>query len=224
MIAFIIALTKEQNTLAIALLIPILGVVSPLLIAGQINRNSRAQKVLDWEREDKVAARAEAVAAKAAEAAELVIKRQEALDAKTDEVARLVASSTNETNTQLQKIHGLVNSQYTEAIKSELSATQDTLAMMSELIANNKKAGIEPTLQMESAFRGREAKIAELEETLRIREEADKQSQLVNAGPREVVIVNPEEKPVPVIAKEAAPAEVVIMNPEAIPIVDENKE
>ena len=197
MIFNVLGLTPETNTLLIAMLIPILGVVSPLLIARQINRAAHNAKQEDWERQDVVAERAEAVARQAAEAAALVIERQHQLDEKTDEVARQVASSTNVTNTQLEKIHGLVNSQMTQAIRSELGATKDTLALMSELIVNNKKNNIEPTSQVLDAVRNREAKIAELEENLRVREEADAASKLVNAGPREVVIVNPN--PVPVV-------------------------
>ena len=202
MLSALLALTTSTNTLLIAILIPVLGVVSPLLIAWQINGNTRRTKQLDWDREDEVALRAEKVAKQAAEAAKLVVDRQDVLDKKTDEVARQVASQTTIVNDQLEKIHGLVNSQMTAAIRSELAATKDTLALMSELIENHKKSGIEPTMQVMAAFSGRESKIAELEETLRIREEADFASKMVNTGPREVVIVNPDEQPVPVITKE----------------------
>lgn len=223
----LLAVTPTTNTLLIAILIPILGVVSPLLIARQINKNARETKELDWERED-------IVAEKAAEAARLVVERQLALDAKTDEVARLVATSTTTTNDQLEKIHGLVNSQLTQAVRSELAATRDTLALMSELIANHRASGIEPSVEVLASFKGRESKIAELEETLRVREEADAASKLVNTGPREVVIVGGKdllgvsvqevaikaedlsEKPTPL----GAPTEVVIVNENPVPVTD----
>ena len=247
MIAELFALASDQNTLIIALLIPILGVLSPLLIASQINRNARATKKLDWERQDEVASRAEAVALQAAEAAKLVVERQDALDIKTDavaaqaastaelvverhnvldkktdEVARLVASSTSETNQQLATIHGLVNSQMTQAIRSELDATRDTLALMSEVIVMHKKAGVEPNVEVMAAFRGREAKIKELAANLEAREKADaeslKQSQIKAQGPTEVVIVNPD--PVPVVTEQKEKQEVIISNPDPVPVTD----
>lgn len=219
--AGLLALTSTTNTLLIAILIPILGFVSPLLIARQINANARKTKVLDWEREDAVAAKAEAVAEKAAD-------RQIAIDKKTEEVARLLAVSTNNTTTKLEQIHGLVNSQMTEAIRHELAATKDTLAMMSELMAANKKNGVEASMQMVSAFRGREEAVAKLEQQLTAREEADAASKLVNTGPREVIIMNPD--PVPVVdatpPKDSA-QEVVIVNPDPVPVLpvtDDTKE
>ena len=224
MIFGLLGLTPESNTLLIALLIPILGVVSPLLIARQINKAAHDSKQDDWDRQDIVAERAEAVAKQAAEAASLVIERQHELDVKTDEVARRVEMSTNMTNTQLEKIHGLVNSQMTQALRSELAATKDTLALMSELIVNNKKNNIEPTTQVLDAVANREAKITELEENLRVREEADAASKLVNVGPREVVIVNPDPVPVVDTASPTTPGEVVIVNPDPVSVVDESEE
>ncbi len=138
MVAGLLAFSADQNTLAIAILIPVLGVLSPLLIAAQINRNARATKELDWEREDEVARRAaetaqllierqtdldkktDEVARRAEEAAKLLLEQQIGLDKKTDEVATLVASQTASTTVVLEKIHTLANGQMTSALRSEL--------------------------------------------------------------------------------------------------------
>jgi hypothetical protein len=186
----LLALTPEQNTLAIALLIPILGVASPLLLAGLVAKNNRDSKQQDWDRQDIVAERAEKVALDAAHTAELVVERQHSLDQKTDEVARLVASSTTTTNEQLtaqnkklEEIHVLVNSQMTEALRSELGATMDTLAWMSELMDVRKNDGSPPTKSMLEAYASRELKATELKDKLRVREEADVVSKMVKAEP-----------------------------------------
>lgn len=182
-----LAFSSTTNTLIIALMIPMLGVVSPLLVAGQINKNARATKEQDWARQDLVAERVAAVAEEAAKAATFVVQRQAVIDEKTDEIVL-----------QVEKIHGLVNSQLTQAVKSELAATIETLAIMGEQMDQQRKTGVEPSTKLMEAYKVKQAKVNELEASVFAREEADAASKLVNTGPREVIIVNPPDTPVPV--------------------------
>lgn len=131
----LVALSSENNTLLIALLIPFLGIVSPLLLAWQLNRNSSSQKKADWKRQDEVAAEAlrqqkavaeeairqqkevaeearrrqQEVADQVLETARLSQARQDATDLALGRVARLAATTSKDTVKQLVEIKSVAD-------------------------------------------------------------------------------------------------------------------
>jgi hypothetical protein len=100
--------------------------------------------------------------------------------ARQDRLAARTAATLTETNSKLDTIHVLVNSNMTAAMQSELDAIQRELAMMREVTALNLAAGREPTPESLGAIQATEAKIAELTAELTARRTA-----ATEAGTRE---------------------------------------
>ena len=184
-------ITPTVNFVLIIGLFLIFGILSPLMFVRQVNRTQATLKKKDLEKQEALSSQQESVAKKVVEAAELVAQRQRALDAKADQVARqgseavehvlerqrslegIVSQITTSTGVlvdQLTDIHSLVESHMTQSIRSELDSARDTLALMSEVIVQHKKSGIEPNVDVVASIRGREAKIKELSELLASRE------------------------------------------------------
>ena len=144
----------------------IVSLLSPaVLLAVGFFFASRAKKE-DWRRQDIVADRA----AKAAQA--ITIGMKETAD-QAQVAAKLlvinneaVASTAAVTQSKLDVIHTLVNSNMTAAMQAELDATVRELAMMNEVIALNRAAGREPSKEALGAIVDTGAKIAELRAAL----------------------------------------------------------
>jgi len=159
----------NPETVLVALVV---SVIAPSVLAWLTGRQRQADKAQDWARED-------AVAAQAAKAAKLLLDRQEADARKREEAAALlleanerVARTAETTNTKLDVIHTLVNSNMTAAMQSELDSTVRELAALKEIIALKAAAGDKPSPEALAAITYTEAKIGELTATLNDRQEA----------------------------------------------------
>jgi hypothetical protein len=181
-----------DDTVWLAIVVAFSGTLSPVLLSYLTNRNRRAERKEDYDRQD-------AVAAQAAEAARLLAEQQtdiarkvrenavmasratEEVAAKADEAARLlldenrkVADRADQTIEKLDIIHTLVNSNMTAAMKAEMDATVRELALMREIVAMKKTSGQEPSVETLAAIEATGAKIAELSASLSDRIEATK--------------------------------------------------
>jgi hypothetical protein len=126
----------------IVALAAVAGTSLPIYISG---RQRSREKVEDWARQD-------AVAAKAAEAARLLLAAQKASIERTDEVARLAAEADKRTATKLdaidtqgKAIHVLVNQKLTDVIRQALAATVALEVLLEEAIERTRAAGGQPT-------------------------------------------------------------------------------
>jgi len=138
-----------DSAVQLALIVAVPAVISPvmlqLLSSWAANRAKKveaeirkAEREEDYARQDKVAALA-AVANK------------------------VVAEAAVVTNTKLDQIHVLVNSNMTEAMQAELNATKREVAMMHEVIELKKASGKDPLPMALKAVEATDKRIAELE-------------------------------------------------------------
>jgi hypothetical protein len=111
----------------------------------------RADKEMDWARQD-------LVAAQAAQAASLLLAEN-----------KKVAETAAVTNGKLDVIHILVNSNMTAAMQSELDATKREVVGLKEIVRLNKQGGQEPSNEALEVIRATEDKVAKLEAELRDR-------------------------------------------------------
>ncbi len=84
-------------------------------------------------------------------------------------VNKRVAEDMADTNSKLDIVHGLVNSNMTTALQNEYDATVRELAMMREVIELKKINGFEPTAETLTAIQSTELKLNDLEPKLRAR-------------------------------------------------------
>ena len=124
------------------------SLISPTVLSYFTNRARRADKKLDWAREDDVAERAK-------KTAELLVENNER-----------VARTSKETNLKLDQIHTLVNSNMTAAMRAELEATIQKLKLMREIVARDKADNIKVLPEALRAIKDVELKIGELTATL----------------------------------------------------------
>lgn len=147
------------------------GTSLPIYLTG---RQRRADKREDWARQDQVAAKAEAVAEQAAEAATLLRARQDEVAAQAAEAAKLllaanerVAVQSSEAaavvNGKLAQIHELVNSNLTAQMEEAHGALTQQLVLMREVVSLNRAAGREPSDEAMAAIAIIEAKVTELQ-------------------------------------------------------------
>lgn len=137
-----------MNAVLVALIVAFAGVAGPLFLSYLNNRQRHAERAEDYARQD-------AVAAKAAEAAELLLESNKA-----------VAATAKVTNNKLDVIHTLVNSTLTAAIEAQLEATVQQLEWMRHVVALSTNG--EPSRDAIVAI---ESKIAELRVALKDRRE-----------------------------------------------------
>lgn len=83
-----------------------------------------------------------------------------------DEVAARLVDSSETTNTKLEVIHTLVNSDRTKSINGELAATVRDLASLSELIALRITMGQQPSPEALAEVEAAEERVVELEAEL----------------------------------------------------------
>jgi hypothetical protein len=140
----IAAPATDWTAIWLALIAMATGIGSPFILAWQLHRNSAAVRRADWARQD-------AVAAKAEEAARLLLAANER-----------VSEDSKITNGKLDVIHELVNSSMTAAMQGEHDAMTRELAMMREVIALKKANGHAPSVETLGTIEATEARIAEL--------------------------------------------------------------
>jgi hypothetical protein len=156
------------------------AVVSPVLLSILNNRYRAKERQVDFERQEAVATRVAAVARQASDDAKSLRKR-------TDEVAAVAAESSAEliktnkaaaeaTNAQLhdlhvgqREIHALVNSNLTTEMQAHQAALVSTLGLMQEVVALQRRNGIEPSADTLTAMENTRLKIAELDAILKDR-------------------------------------------------------
>lgn len=180
-----------SDNILLALIVPISTLLSAVLALWPQNRGKTAEIALaakikaeetavKWARDDLVAEKAaqlaaqqiataeaaarrvEQVAKQAKEAAELLVIRQDAAAFQQQEQSSLMRL----TSAKVDVVHGLVNSQYTAALQSEMDATVALLAVLEELIGM-KAVQNQPVEQTtKEAVISTKKKIAELRVTL----------------------------------------------------------
>jgi hypothetical protein len=139
--------------LAAALLV-VLVVLVQLLRAA--NRERRENRALDLKRQD-------AVAAQARETAALLLESN-----------KRFAAVTKTTNSKLDSIHTLVNSNLTAAMLAELGATEAGLALMRELTDDRAARGIKPSPEAKARINATEKRVDDLREQVEARQDADR--------------------------------------------------
>lgn len=140
-----------MNTIIIVMIALFTSVTAPLILAIITARQHRVDREADWKRQDRLAAQA-------AEAATLQLEHNSKSDAKLD------------------KIHTLVDGAMTAAMRSELAAVRRELYVLRELAVMHRESGQEPARE-EAEIKATEAKVKELAETLRLREQAFRRSE-----------------------------------------------
>jgi len=135
----------NNQSLLIALLATVISPAILAIISNHITgRQRRAEKKLDWARED-------AVAAKAEEAAKLLLASNER-----------VADNAKVTNGKLDQIHTLVNSNLTASMKGELEATIAKLVVLKKLAGRDERDKVDVSESDLKDIRDTEARIAEM--------------------------------------------------------------
>jgi hypothetical protein len=132
------------------------GALLTTLLTTWLNaKQLRAGKEQDYMRQD-------AVAAKAAEAAQLLLAANERVARQTREASQL-------TNGKLNQIHELVNSTMTGQMEEAHAALAQQLVLMREVLSLNKAAGRKPSAGALEAIETIQHKVIELGEKLNIR-------------------------------------------------------
>ncbi len=136
--------------------VTIASVGTPVVISVITNAAARKSKQQDWDRQDRVAEKAEQVVKQAEEAARLLKA--------TNESIVTAATATNDKLTCLEvgqkQIHTLVNSNLTSALSGELVALKGQLIYLRRLVERESNA--EDVCEVDSLV----AQIAELETAL----------------------------------------------------------
>lgn len=124
-----------------ALVVAVPAFLGPWIAIRANGRERRKDQRATWDRDDQVAA-------KAAEAAALLLAAQEATIARTDEVARHVAAANTETAAKLdaldlqgRAIHTLVNRKLTVVTEQALVATVALLETLEDAAADQSALG-----------------------------------------------------------------------------------
>jgi hypothetical protein len=125
----------------IAMIVAVFGFVGPVIMSLVTYWVHRNETLRDYARQDEVAAK---------------------LLVSNERVAATAKTASEGTNSKLDMIHTLVNSQMTAALESELAATQRELAMMREVISLKSAAGHAPNIETLSEIKAIEGKVVEL--------------------------------------------------------------
>ena len=116
-----------MSNLAVIVVALFTSITAPLILSLLVNRQHRADKRMDYARQDAVAAKAEETAAlllaSQKKAAELLVENNAA-----------VAETAAAAQAQLTTIHTLVNSSLTASMEGQLEALKGQLATMVRLI------------------------------------------------------------------------------------------
>ncbi len=140
------------------LLLGLVTAVVPAVIVILNGWQLRRTQAESWAREDKVAARVEAVALASTETARLLV---EADRRRTVEAATLDA--------KVGMIHALVNSNLTTEMKGRLVALRGQVVLMERVDTLLRQQGSVPTEDEDDAVAGVKSQVAELEAQLAMR-------------------------------------------------------
>jgi hypothetical protein len=176
------------------LLLAVLVIAGPLLLSALNARQTRRSKADDNERLDLVAARAEeaallvaarqdAAAARAAEAAEDLAKTNRLSAQAASRAADAAADAASTMVEKLDVIHTLVNSSLTAAVQAELDATIRELAQRRDNMDLRRRVGEEPSADDAAAIAADEERIGEIRLLLaeRTRQQAAANTQVAAA-------------------------------------------
>jgi hypothetical protein len=147
--------------------------LSPIVQARIANRQRQRERDEDRADRKEVAAKVDAAADQAREAARLLSDAQQVTISKTDEVATEAKAATAETRSQLKQIHTLVNSDMTAARQGELDQVRLNLTTLRKVVLLGAEMGRPPADEDSVAIETAEARIKELEGIL-----ADRLSQM----------------------------------------------
>ena len=179
-----------EQTVAILIVALLASVIGPSLLSYLNGRQRHADKMEDYARQDQVAARLKAQQDEVAEKAE-VDRRIVALETRRvaeelRETTRVQAVATAEVTEKIDKIgedltvvHTLVNSNLTQAMEGELDQTRITLALLRKVMALHSQGGTEASPADLGAVAQAEAKVAQLENLLAVR---DRKSTRLNSS------------------------------------------
>jgi hypothetical protein len=159
------------NALWPALIVAVPAFVGPWIAIRANGRERRKDQKLTWDRDDQVAA-------KAKEAADLLLAAQQETIARTDEVARHVAAANMETTAKLdaldvqgKAIHVLVNQKLTDVTERALGATLALLEVLESTAADQAAAGRPVPATTEARIERARKEVAALRGTLAERAE-----------------------------------------------------
>jgi hypothetical protein len=163
------------------------SVTAPILLARRTEQMHREDMLADYQRQDRVAAEAAKVAAVTAQTAaaahSAAIEAHQAASAISVQAA-VNAGRLDVANSKLDVIHGLVNSNYSAAMQSQLDALVNSAALMREVIDLKKGGGAEPSQESVIALADTESKITDLRASI-----ADRLAQAESIAGRAAVAV-----------------------------------
>jgi hypothetical protein len=188
----------DLSILWVALVAVFTSVTAPLMLAYMNSRQQRKTRDEDYARQDQVAAKAAQAAQdlvrvqteaarESAETARLLLENQKANLAGTQEVARVAAAASATANAKLdgidaqtRRIHILVNSEMTAARQAELDQANAMVVVLTRVLATAAAKGIDPDPRDVDTLERTKARRDELEVIL-----ADRLAQLskVDADP-----------------------------------------
>jgi hypothetical protein len=131
------------DTASLGILVLVVGFGSPAILAVVTGRQNRRAQQANWDRQDEL---------------------EERQNVKLGVVKDALVQSTDATNGQLVAIHGLVNSNLTASMQSDLDQTKVSLVALERLLGES-----EPTVDELAAIKATKAKIGELEAQLQDR-------------------------------------------------------
>lgn len=165
-----------------ALIVAVPAFAGPWIAIRANGRERRKDQRATWDRDDQVAA-------KAAEAASLLLAAQEATIARTDEVARHVAAANASTAKKLdaldaqgKMIHTLVNRKLTTVTEQALTATVALLEALESTAADQAAQGRPMPPKTAARIDRARAEAAALQETLAERAEQQAEVDASQAG------------------------------------------
>jgi hypothetical protein len=147
----------------VAIVVALMAAVSTPAGLWLTSRTRSREKAEDWARQDLVAARAEAAAAKVAEVATTLAESDAAAAVKLDEIQRVGVAT-----------HTLVDGNLTKAMQSELAAHVLAVTMMLRDVESTRAAGGEPNADLLAALDSSRTLIEELRPLITDRVEQDK--------------------------------------------------
>lgn len=162
----------EVGPTVVVALAAVAGTSLPVWLTGRQRGRDRRE---DWARQDTVAARVEAVADRAAEAARVLLVANE-------RVAEQAAADAAEVSGKLGQIHELVNSSLTAQMEEAAAALSQQAVLMREVVALNRAAGREPSTEALDAIDAIDARVAELQARLTDRAKSTKIADAQVAG------------------------------------------
>lgn len=193
----VVLATLITGTVAV-ITVMVTGVVGPAVMAYQLNKSRRAEKQLDWKRQDEVAEKAAATAKK-------LLEQQEAATQALEASTRSATVARQQTNSQLIAIHGLVNSNLTTALQADLDSTRRELAALVEIMEMKREAGHTVSVDAKVVIEQAKARVIELEKIMVERRAQDDVAKAqIDRGDAHAMAADAAELAAPAAAEHAA--------------------